>query len=110
VIHFVQSLDTAKAEISAVLSGNLLNPSTETGSNAQRPEGKRRSPVAISIGGGIPQEDVDALRESLGEEKVAKLAWVRVTLEDAKKAGGPKPELIAPIIRQRLDEAGLEVE
>ncbi|KAK3051322.1 hypothetical protein LTS18_012433, partial [Coniosporium uncinatum] len=72
-----------------------------------RPEGKRRSPVAIAIGAGIPQEDVDALRESLGGERVAKLAWVNVTPEDGKKAGGPKPELIAPIIRQRLDEAGL---
>jgi len=107
VIHFVNSLDTAKVEISAVLSGNLVNPSTETGSNAQRPEGKRRSPVAITIGAGIPQEDVDGFREFLGEEKVAKLAWVKVTPEDGKKAGGPKPELIAPIIRQRLDEVGL---
>ncbi|KAF1987216.1 hypothetical protein K402DRAFT_462928 [Aulographum hederae CBS 113979] len=105
MIHFCLNAETAQSEFKAVLNGDLVTPSSGAGSNKDRQPAERKSPVAIAIGGGIPEEEVEALKGLLGPEKSNSIKWTKVTPAEGQAAGGPQPENIGPLVMKKLDEA-----
>ncbi|KAG4424620.1 hypothetical protein IFR04_002330, partial [Cadophora malorum] len=82
VIHLIESLSTAKSELSLLLSPSSspsippqpITPASKKGSNTQRPPSHQRRPLAVIVGGGFTPEEFEELREIEGAESVP---WLR---------------------------------
>lgn len=64
-------------------------------------------PVCIGAGGGIPEEEYELLKKEIGDDKVK---WIKVRIEDIRRignVGGPNPEVLNRIWREKLKELGL---
>jgi hypothetical protein len=101
VVHTCLTPESAITELPALFAGNTdINLSSGLGSNASRPAAERKVPKAVIFGGGVPDGHVADVVNAIGEVKV-----VRVTREDilATGAKGPSPEVIARVLRCKLD-------
>ncbi|KAK4124376.1 hypothetical protein N657DRAFT_644599 [Parathielavia appendiculata] len=106
LVHACLNLEQARAELPNVCSGVLdTSIASKIGTNVDRPVAERKTPKALVFGGGIPDQEVDAVMAALKEKQPpAEVKVVRVTREDilATGAPGPSPEAIAQVLRQKL--------
>lgn len=106
MVHLCTDFAAALAEIPAILKGDLsVLPATNAGSNVSRPQQDRRKPKAVAFGGGIPDEEIEQIKEATGTD--VHVAWVRIKMQDVQAMGGPDPEKLAQQVRKLLHDAGL---
>ncbi|GAB1317415.1 hypothetical protein MFIFM68171_07625 [Madurella fahalii] len=106
VTHTCLSFDAALSELPEVCSGHLETEiSSKLGTNFNRPVPERQKPRAIVFGGGVPDEQVQAVTQEVQAREPGVRA-LRVTREDivAAGGGGPNPDIIAQVLRKKLGE------
>ncbi|KAK3940905.1 hypothetical protein QBC46DRAFT_384098 [Diplogelasinospora grovesii] len=106
--HICVSYEAALHEFPAVCAGDLeTEQSSGLGSNAELPPAERKVPRAVILGGGVPEHEVQAVRQAVLQATVDKEQQpmvVHLTREDILAAGGqgPDPELIGRLLREKL--------
>lgn len=115
VVHFCETVPSAKEEIPTVLQGLPVHAATPIGSNAHRTNtgSKLPTPEFIFMGAGFPDEDFEEVKAAVGELPEG-IRWARERRSDFDglglekdeswhEAAGrrvPKPEIIAQAARR----------
>ncbi|KAF2093727.1 hypothetical protein NA57DRAFT_61430 [Rhizodiscina lignyota] len=117
VVHACTAYAAAIHEIPNLLSGDVdIRPSNNIGSNASRDAGANVIPKIVCCGGGIPQEEVGALKDAIKNHPKDgswkdEVKWLLVPREEVVAAMGesgvPTPEVSAGISRRLLKEMGV---
>lgn len=109
VVHVCHSVESARAEIPALLRGEAIDAASGLGSNAAnaRSPDQRRRPVAVIVGGGYTDEEFEMVRD----EDVQGVPWLQADNSRIPPGEWP-PSPLYPVgaaarIKERLREHGM---
>ncbi|KAK3990924.1 Matrilin-4 [Cladorrhinum sp. PSN332] len=108
IVHICFDPASATAELPLVCSGDRdIPPSSGLGTNAGLPPAERLIPKAIIFGGGVSDDDAQAITQAV-HAKVPEIKALHVTKQDILNAGGqgPNPEIISAVLKKKLVELG----
>ncbi|PVH70456.1 hypothetical protein DL98DRAFT_661158 [Cadophora sp. DSE1049] len=117
VIHLIESVRTAQAELPLLLSpspspspspstttspqSKTITPASQKGSNTHRPPTQQRRPLAVIVGGGFTPEEFEELRKLEGSESVP---WLRADNSLVPKSEWPPNPVYPGRAAERIKE------